>query len=199
VSAKAQRDNTRRLPPDGGTNFPRRCIWCVKIGVAVAAFCLLVALSGVAQAKEGAVARLHAPVPMGAQPGSAITLAWSLVLPEINDQPLNACGVFVQLRSATGAIPTRGYADGGACRAHLKGEYEATLIVPEGGISAVEVGLSGTTDIYFQVVPSTIPASSPLAPRTESFSSLAIIGTVTAIAGAALLIGKRRGVFSTAH
>ena len=156
-------------------------------------------MSGSAQAKEGAVARLHAPVPMDAQPGSAITLAWSLVLPEENDQPLNACGVFVQLRSATGAIPTRGYADGGACRAHLKGEYEATVIVPEGGISAVEVGLSGTTDIYFEVVQATTPASTPLAPRTQSLSSVAIIATAIAIVGAALLIRTRRGVFSTAH
>ncbi len=171
----------------------------MKTRVVLAMLCLLLALGASAQAKEGAVARLHAPVPADAQPGTLITIAWSLVLPEANDLPFNACGVFVQLRSTVRAAPaTRAYADAGACRAHPNGEYEATIVVPAGGTWIVEVGLSGTTDVYFPVVPSTVVATSS-APRTTPPQELAIIGAAIALAGAAALIAARRGVLSTAR
>ncbi|HEV8654555.1 MAG TPA: hypothetical protein VGR85_03475 [Candidatus Limnocylindria bacterium] len=167
----------------------------MKTPLVVATLCLLLALGASAHAKEGAVARLHAPVPADAQPGTLITIAWSLVFPE-SDQPFNACGVFVQLRSTVAAAaPTRAYADGGACRAHPKGEYEATIVVPAGGTWVVEVGLSGTTDIFFPVVPSTVIATST-APRNELPPDLAvtIIGTAIALAGAIALIAARRTI-----
>jgi hypothetical protein len=172
----------------------------VKAPVLLVALFLLLAFGTSAQAKEGAVARLRAPVPADAQPGTAIAVAWSLVFPEQSDQPFNACGVFVQLQSAGGAAPTRGYADGGACRAHLKGDYEATVIVPDGGISAVEVGLSGTTDIFFPVVAPTAPSPAvPPAPRSELPWNTVLIGVAAALAGAAALFISRRGALSAAR
>lgn len=170
----------------------------MKARVVLAALCLLLVLGGSAQAKEGAVARLRTPVPADAQPGTHITIAWTLVVPA-NDQPFNACGVFVQLRNTVAAAATtRAYADGGACRAHVNGEYEATIVVPAGGIWVVEVGLSGTTDIFFPVVPSTRIAT-PTAPLSQPPQDLAIIGTVLALAGAVALIAARRGVVSSAR
>ena len=65
-----------------------------------------------------------------------------------SDSPLNACGVFVQLRSPTGAT-ARAYADGDSCRAHGDGFYAATVVVPDGGVSGIEFGLSGTSDVFF--------------------------------------------------
>jgi hypothetical protein len=165
----------------------------VKTRVVLVALCLL-ALGAPAQAKDGAVARLHAPLPTDVQPGTLITVAWSLLFPEANDQPFNACGVFVQLRSTVAGAPaTRAYADGGACRAHLKGEYEATIVVPPGGISGVEVGLSGTTDIFIPVVPSRAITTST-APREDPRQDLAIIGMAITLAGACALIAARRAI-----
>jgi len=64
------------------------------------------------------------------------------------DSPLNAGGVFVQLRSPSGAT-ARAYADGDWCRAHGDRLYAATVVVPDGGVSAIEFGLSGTSDVFF--------------------------------------------------
>jgi hypothetical protein len=167
---------------------------------AVVSLVVLLALGVSAQAKEGAVARLRAPIPADARPGTALTVAWSLVFPDQSGQPLNACGVFVQLQSAAGAAPSRGYADGGGCRAHLKGEYEATVIVPDGGVSAVEIGLSGTTDIFFPVISPAAPSTAtPPAPRSEVPWNIAFVGVAVALIGAAALLMSRRRPLSTAR
>jgi len=79
---------------------------------------------------------------------AASTISWQLVID--GDSPLNACGVFVQLRSPSGAT-ARAYADGDSCRAHGDGLYAATVVVPDGGVSAIEFGLSGTSDVFFSL------------------------------------------------
>jgi hypothetical protein len=158
----------------------------VKGRVLLVTIGLALALAGSAHAKEGAVARVRGPLP-DAPPGTPITIAWSLVFPEDKDHPFNACGVFVQLRGASGAAPTRGYADGGDCRAHLKGEYDATVVVPEGGIGEIEIGLSGTTDVFFPVVVAT--ASPPPSPsRTDRRANQGPIGALIGLVVAATCV-----------
>jgi hypothetical protein len=157
--------------------------------IAVASACLLLALATPADAKD-AEARLRAPVPFDAQPGTPITISWALVAPE-DGTPFNACGVFVQLRGTTGAPPTRAYADGGTCRGHMAGLYEATVVVPDGGIAQIEVGLSGTTDIFFPVVPYLIPRAHA-APVKDEPPVAATLVAIAALVLAAWIVTVRR-------
>jgi hypothetical protein len=74
----------------------------------------------------------------------------------------------------------------------MAGTYQAMVLVPEGGIAAVELGLQGTTDLYFPV---SIPTTARGQPRmrTESPTEFVIIGVAIALAGvAAILIARRR-------
>ena len=126
---------------------------------ALAAVTLALALGTPALAKEGVEARLRQPLPPDPAPGSVIHVAWTLTIPENGGRPFNACGVFVQLRSGASGEPTRAYADP-SCTAHPTGEYAADVVVPQGGIGALEIGLSGTTDVLFPVVGVGLPATS---------------------------------------
>ena len=123
-------------------------------------------LAAPALAKEDVRATLTEPVPLDAAPGQEIRVAWRLE--SIDDEgrrhPFGASGVIVQLESASSGKPTVGFAtgDGGRTR-----DFEATVVVPEGGISGIAIGLGGTVSdptgtrasyIYFPVTNSPLPA-----------------------------------------
>jgi len=126
---------------------------------ALAAVTLALALGTPALAKEDVEARLRQPLPPDPAPGSVIHVAWTLTILESGGRPFNACGVFVQLRSRAAGQSTRAYADP-SCAAHPNGEYAADVVVPQGGIGALEIGLSGTTDVFFPVVGFVLPPTS---------------------------------------
>jgi len=126
---------------------------------ALAAVTLAMALGTPALAKEDVEARLRQPLPPDRAPGSVIHVAWTLTILEGGGRPFNACGVFVQLRSRAAGQSTRAYADP-SCAAHPNGEYAAEVVVPQGGIGALEIGLSGTTDVFFPVVGFVLPPTS---------------------------------------
>jgi hypothetical protein len=173
----------------------------MRLIAVVAALGLVAGLSETAEAKEGVIARLRAPLPADAQPGTTIVVSWILGIPTENEPPFNACGVFVQLKSASGASSTRAYADGpGAaakypdvpvCRAHPTGEYEATILVPDGGIGGIEIGVSGTSDAYFPVVVGS-PTAAPAAPRTQPLLGLASLAALIGLVVIAGLFAARR-------
>ena len=103
-------------------------------------------LPGAAAAKEGLSAELLTQVSPAAEPGSTLELDWKLtVLDGAKRVPFNAMGVFVRLLDAGGGAPTTALARGSS---HPDGLYSASVVVPAGGISGIQIGLHGTTDIY---------------------------------------------------
>jgi hypothetical protein len=123
-------------------------------------------LAAPALAKEDVQATLTSPVPLDAAPGQEIRVAWRLE--SIDDEgrrhPFGASGVIVQLESASGGEPTVGFATGDGGR---NGSFEAIVVVPEGGIEGIAIGLGGTVSdptgtragyVYFPVTNSPLPA-----------------------------------------
>jgi len=93
-----------------------------------------------AHAKDGVKATIHTPISATAIEGSQIDVAWSLA-DEKSGEPFSACKVFIRLIGPTGES-TDAFAACGMKTA--EGEYDATAIVPSGGISKIEVGVAGT-------------------------------------------------------
>jgi len=115
-----------------------RIALCSVAAVAVS----LVALAAGASAKEGFVAMLTSTIPVDAEPGATIAVAWTVSHPESAGQvtPFNATDVFVRLRGPGGSA-TEGFA---GQTAHADGAYNARVEVPPGGITSVEIGVAGT-------------------------------------------------------
>jgi hypothetical protein len=93
-----------------------------------------------AVAKEGVVARLVTPIPREAEPGSTITVVWTLA--SVDDgkrRPFGAGGVFVRLFGPHGSRSPRAYASELG-----RGRYRARVVVPREGVSRVVIGLMGT-------------------------------------------------------
>jgi hypothetical protein len=120
-----------------------------------------------AAAKEGVKAKLATSVPLHAEPGARLRVAWTLTYAEGDNRgrPFGANGVFVRLLSASGARAETGFAPTGA---HATGEYAATVVVPKGGIGDVEIGLLGWTsgaggarrsDLLFPITNDPLPGS----------------------------------------
>lgn len=96
-----------------------------------------------AAAKDGVQATLTTSVPLDANPGPRLAIAWRLAYVEAGKRRLfGGFGVFVGLLSASGAAAETGFADEDG------GDYTATVAVPEGGIGDVEIGIRGYTSGY---------------------------------------------------
>jgi hypothetical protein len=91
-------------------------------------------------AKEGVVARVLKPIPRDAEPGSAITVAWTLsYVEEGKRHPFGGGGVFVRFIGPDGARSRRAYAANPE-----PGRFRATVRVPRGGVARVVIGIMGT-------------------------------------------------------
>lgn len=104
--------------------------------LAVAA--VLVALAApAASAKEGAQAHLLAPLPTNAQPGTFVTVRWTVTVVGSHGKrvPFGAIGMFTILVGAHG-VSTRATAQAGP-------PYQARVRVPAGGIHSIRFGLMG--------------------------------------------------------
>jgi len=97
-----------------------------------------------AAAKEGVHATLETAIPLDAPAGTHLKVRWKLGYADENGvrRPFGANGVFVRFLSGTGAGVTTGFAPSGA---YENGRFSATVVVPEGGIRDVQVGLRGFT------------------------------------------------------
>jgi hypothetical protein len=123
------------------------------------------------RAKEGVKATLTTSIPLDAPAGTQLKVSWRLFSIETGQrEPFGANGVFVRLRSASGADAEEGFAPVGA---YPTGEYEATVVVPEGGIADIEVGLMGwrsdatgtrRADALFPITNSPVPGVVRVAP-----------------------------------
>ena len=95
-----------------------------------------------------------------AEPGSTLELEWKLtVLDGSKRVPFNAMGVFVRLLDAAGGTPTTALARGSS---HPDGLYSAGVVVPTGGVSGIQIGLHGTTDVYAAVLNNPFALNRPL-------------------------------------
>jgi hypothetical protein len=117
----------------------------VMVRRSILALLAVAAAAGVAvlpaAGKEGVTATLTSSIPLDAPAGTRLTVAWTLsFLENGRRQPFGANGVFVRLRSASGAGANEAFAP---TAAHSAGEYAATVVVPKGGIGDVVIGLMG--------------------------------------------------------
>lgn len=185
-----------------------------RLGLAAAAAVTVALLSTAAvAAKEGGIARLAAPLPRDAEPGSTITVNWSLSAPYDNAgnlRPFSAMGAYIKLigldvSEAVGTETPLG-----------SGKYVADIVIPKGGIQAVEFGIAGTSTVNgvsrrsnmvfeFQgqlLQPAAPPAAQPNAgsndgaatqPAGPTFNPLLAIGAAALVlAGIATLVTLRR-------
>lgn len=108
------------------------------LGIAAAG--LIAALP--AAGKEGVKATLKRSIPLDAPAGTPLRVAWTLGYVDEHGrrQPFGGGGIFVRLLSASGAGAEDGLASG------KPGDYAATVLVPEGGIGDVAIGIHGWSD-----------------------------------------------------
>ena len=122
-----------------------------------------------ALAKGEVEATLKTRIPPNAFPGEQLTIAWKLVAADEDGKrrPFGAGGVFIKLLSASGGRATVAFAEGDGGRT---GNFRASVIVPEGGIGGILIGLRGlasgpagsrTSDLYFPVKNNPLPAAAP--------------------------------------
>jgi hypothetical protein len=99
-------------------------------------------------AKGGVVADLSEPLPYDAAPGTRIRLSWHLVHPNGDRRPFSALGVFVRLHSISGGQATTAFAHEEPLGS---GRYTAEAPIPEDGIGGIQIGLRGSSEIFFPV------------------------------------------------
>ena len=165
--------------------------------VAVAA-ALVAALP--AAAKNGVKATLTTRIPLDAKAGTPLHVGWTLAYPDADGQlhPFGAGGVFVRLVSASGADARTGYSNG-------DGAFRATVVVPEGGIADVLIGLRSWTngkdgtkegDMLFPITNDPLPGAARIVPPEPSGGGSTgwIAGSVAAslLALCALWLARRR-------
>jgi hypothetical protein len=170
------------------------------IAAPVALVAALVAVAP-AVAKEGVKATLTTPIPRDAVPGTPLKVQWTLAYVEDGKRHLfGAGGVFVRLQSASGAEPETGYSS------QTNGEFAAMVIVPEGGIGDVEIGLmswrsdaTGTHrgDMLFPITNDPLPGRLHLASAGDddgpSATLIAVVaGALVALTALAALLARRR-------
>jgi hypothetical protein len=150
-----------------------------------------------AAAKEGVKATLATKIPLDAKPGSRLRVAWKLIYAEGDNrgQPFGANGVFVRLRSASGARAETAFAP---TADHADGEYAATVAVPKGGIGDVEIGLRGftsgaagthTSDMLFPITNDPLPGSLRAASGSDDSGSGSAAWLFGAVAASLLGMG----------
>src|SRR5438876_8244618 len=107
--------------------------------VAIAALAAALPAAG----KEGVRATLATTVPLDVKPGTKLDVGWRLSSLDEHGrrQPFGAGGVFVRLLSASGAGAETGYAG-----EQDPGEYAASVVVPNGGIGDVLIGIRSWTN-----------------------------------------------------
>ncbi len=170
--------------------------------VVVAVLVTLAAAGSVAWGKDSVKATLAPQFPLNAKPGAQVRVSWTLSYRghDGKREPFGGQGVFVRLRSASGAASTVATATFQA-----GGSYAATVTVPEGGIGGVQIGIHGLSsvggraDLLFPITNDPVhgqarlvPNASPT-PTTRGSSSpwvpgLLALAAITVVAGAGILL-----------
>ena len=177
--------------------------------LAVSAASVVAALP--AAAKEGVKATLESVIPLDAPAGTKLDVRWTLWARDEHGQrrPFGAGAVFVRLLGERGSDPKTGFASPRV----YGGKYSATVVVPDGGIRDVQIGLRSFTSgangthtgaMIFPITNDPLPG----APRVTSSPSgtdwkrwilvAAFGGALLAVAFFGVAFARRRspGVFS---
>lgn len=158
-------------------------------------------------AKEGVEATFITNVPLDAEPGNRLRLAWTLTSVDEDGQrrPFGASGVYVRLLSASGAAAETGFA---RTDVRADGEYAATVAVPEGGIGDVKIGLVGwvsdprgtrRSDAFFPITNDPLPGAARVGGQSGSDANamtwilLGVAGVVLSFGIAAVVLRRRLG------
>lgn len=110
----------------------------MRVFLTAAALLAAIALAPNAAAKEGPVARILTPLSRDAEPGSRVTVAWTVTVVEAGRRrPFGGGYVFVRLVAPTGSRTPLVY----GIEWRQRGRYRATIRVPRGGVRRVEIGV----------------------------------------------------------
>ncbi len=141
---------------------------------------LLIAAASPALAKEGMQARLDAPVGRATPGGTVLTVGLRVtVLSTAGRDPVDGSPVYLVL-----------WGPGGSTRATLvdtgptPGHYTMRIVVPAGGVSIVEVGLHGTSDMPIDVVEPSLVAGGISATTAQVAPALAASAAPSAASAA---------------
>jgi hypothetical protein len=111
------------------------------LAVLAAGAALLALLVPAAGAKEGVVARVLTPVSRDSEPGTKVTVAWTLTFVEAGKRrPFGGGYVFVRLFGPNGTRTPLAY----GVEARQRGRYRARVTVPRGGVTRVAIGIMGS-------------------------------------------------------
>jgi hypothetical protein len=174
----------------------------------VAAAALAIAPS--APAKEGVRATLTSRIPLHAQADTPFTVSWRLGSVDENGrwQPFSAGEIFVRLVSATGAGAETSFATPGPV---MTGMHAASVVVPEGGIGDVQIGLRGyvsdlggsrVSDTFFPITNDPLPGVARVSasdPGTGFDAWPVVLAALLSALALALLIVRRAGAGRAAH
>ena len=182
----------------------------------VAALVVLAVAAPLALAKgeSGGLVRLAAPIPRDAEPGSSLTVTFTVTVPDENGQPRAVTGSPMVLK-LTGPDGTT--TEGKGLERGTPGTYVATVRVPSSGIQTATFGMRGTGSmadgtssildmpfdvdgLLFTTTAHPAPAAAPAAPASSPAASpdlraplLAGIAMVLGAIGLTLLfVGRRR-------
>jgi hypothetical protein len=166
----------------------------------VVALALVAALP--AAGKEGVKATLKASIPLDAPAGTRLAVAWTLAADDGGtgtSRPFDAGGIFIRLVSTSGIPGETVYASGD------RGDFKATIVVPEGGISDVQIGLTGwrtdasgtrRADAIFPITNDPVPGgrrlSSPTLADASPLPWAFVLGGVALLAVLAVVFARRR-------
>ena len=163
------------------------------VALGTAAVALVAALP--AAGKEGVRATLLTHIPLDAPAGTRLDVAWRLAyLDHGRQRPFGAGGVFVRLRSAAGASAETGFASG-------NGSYRATVVVPEGGIGDVQIGLRGwssgpagthESDALFPITNDPLPGPARVAAPDTGWPSWIFVLVAASLAALVVLVVRQR-------
>ena len=150
-----------------------------RLWAALAAVALALSVAGVAAAKGGALASLDTPIPVDAEPGTEIDVAWRAWTPDGgSDWPFSGSPVFIRLVSADGGRSTESM---GREIPPGSGHYEATIAIPSGGVRRVEVGLFGESCVEGSCTRSDLPFELPEDQRVpQAAAAPAVVPVATA-------------------
>jgi len=94
-----------------------------------------------AGAKDGVVVRVLTPISRDAEPGSRVTVVWTLTSVEAGKRrPFGGGYVFVRLFGPRGSRTPLAY----AVEAGQRGRYRASVRIPRGGVVRVAIGIMGS-------------------------------------------------------
>ena len=156
------------------------------------ALALVASSMATALAKEGIVARLDAPLPGRAQPGTAVTIGWTISVPGGGSLVGTNTILRVYSRDAQTSVDA-------PPREDRPGHFLATFRVPTGGIATVGIGIPGTSCLanvcqpaveWFTVEdPAGAPLAAPNVIGPPDTATEPVIGERGNPSGAPLLVG----------